>query len=193
METMQRAQRNPEKTRQSFIDAAFELFEQKGYVSTTMNQIAVRGGGSRANLYLHFHNKSKIVLAYMYGIEERLGKPFKELFATQPHDAESIRRWLQTIKELWLEKRTVFMAIEMAMTENAEVAGAWLDIMHSIADSIPELEDNKQLKQGFIALWMGLDRNCYFLYGRGRLENEEFVLEALTRQWLALFEPDTIR
>ena len=189
---MHKAQRDPEKTRQSFIDAAFELFAEKGYPGTSMNQIAVRGGGSRANLYLHFHGKAEIVLAYMYGIEKRLGAPFLELFATQPHTAESIRRWLQTIKELWIEKRTVFMAIEMAMTENEEVAGAWLDIMHSIADSIPELEGDKQLKQKFIALWMGLDRNFYFLYGRQRLENEEFVLEALTRQWLALFQPDAL-
>lgn len=189
---MQRAQRDPEKTRQSFIDAAFELFAEKGYPGASMNQIALRGGGSRASLYLHFHNKAEIVLAYMHDIEERLGRPFRELFATQPHTADSIREWLQTIKELWLEKRTVFMAIEMAMTENEEVAGAWLDIMHGIADSIPELEGKKQLKQGFITLWMGLDRNFYFLYGRQRLENEEFVLEALTRQWLALFQPDSI-
>ncbi len=190
MGTMQRAQRDPEKTRQSFIAAAFELFAEKGYPGTSMNQIAVRGGGSRANLYLHFHNKAEIVLAYMYGIEERLGRPFVGLFATQPHTAESIRAWLESVKELWLEKRTVFMAIEVAMSESEEVAGAWLDIMHSIADSIPELRGNKQLRQHFIALWMGLDRNYFFLYGRGRLENEEFVLEALTRQWLALFQPD---
>ena len=189
---MQRTQRDPEKTRQAFIDAAFELFTEKGYPGTSMNQIAQRGGGSRANLYLYFHSKAEIVLAYMYGIEERLSRPFLALFAEQPHDADSIRAWLETVKELWLEKRTVFMAIEMAMTENAEVAGAWLAIMHSIADSIPELDNDRQLKQSFIVLWMGLDRNFYFLYGRERLENEELVLEALTRQWLGLFQPDPV-
>lgn len=177
------------ETRRRFIDGAFELFSEQGYGATSMNQIARHVGGSRANLYLHFRNKPDLVLEKMREIEPSITAPFRALFDTGPHDATSLRSWLQRMRELWLELRVEFGAMEQAMSEDEEVAAEWLSMMQRMSRNIPSLAENKQRMLDFLALLMSLDRNFYFLYVRGHRDNEEFVLAALTKQWQVLF-PD---
>lgn len=175
------------ETRQRFIDTAFELFSQQGYGASSMNQIAKAAGGSRANLYLHFRNKPDLVLAKMQAIEPDIIVPFRRLFESAPHDGESIRVWLEQVRDIFLEFRVEFAAVEQAMSEDEEVATEWLGMIRRMSYSLPGLADNRQRLQDFVSLLMSLDRNYYFLYVRGHRDNEDFVLEALTRQWLTLF------
>ncbi|AGF71111.1 TetR/AcrR family transcriptional regulator [Corynebacterium halotolerans] len=175
------------ETRRRFIDVAFELFSEQGYGATSMNQIAKHAGGSRANLYLHFRNKPDLVLAKMREIEPGIIGPFRGLFESAPHDAASVRAWLERMRDLWLETKVEFAAMEQAMSEDGEVAAEWLDMIRRMSHTMPGLAENRQRRQDFVCLLMSLDRNYYFLYVRGHRENEDFVLEALTRQWLTLF------
>lgn len=175
------------ETRRRFIDVAFELFSEQGYGATSMNQIARHAGGSRANLYLHFRNKPDLVLAKMREIEPGIIAPFRELFETAPHDAASIRTWLERMRGLWLELKVEFAAMEQAMSEDEEVAGEWLGMIRRMSMTLPGLADDKQRMQDFLSLLMSLDRNYYFLYVRDHRDNEAFVLDALVRQWLTLF------
>ncbi len=175
------------ETRRRFIDTAFELFTEQGYGGTSMNQIAKQAGGSRANLYLHFRNKPDLVLAKMREIEPEIMTPFRELLETAPHDGASIRVWLERMRDLWLDMRVEFAAVEQAMSQDEEVATEWLAMIRRMSQTLPGLVDNRQRMQDFLALLMSLDRNYYFLFVRGHRENEDFVLEALTRQWLLLF------
>lgn len=176
------------ETRRRFVDSAFELFSQQGYGASSMNQIAKAAGGSRANLYLHFRNKPDLVLAKMRAIEPEIIGPFRELFESGPHDAASIRGWLERMRDLWLELKVEFSAVEQAMSEDEEVATEWLGMIRRMSLTLPGLAEDQQRMQDFVALLMSLDRNYYFLYVRGLRENEDLVLEALTRQWLTLFE-----
>ncbi|QGU03439.1 TetR/AcrR family transcriptional regulator [Corynebacterium comes] len=175
------------ETRQRFVDSAFELFSQQGYGASSMNQIAKLAGGSRANLYLHFRNKPDLVLAKMRAIEPEITGPFRELFEPERHDGASIRLWLERMRDLFLEFKVEFAAVEQAMAEDEEVATEWLGMMRRIGLTLPGLAEDQQRMQDFMALLMSLDRNYYFLYVRGLRENEDLVLEALTRQWLTLF------
>ena len=184
---MNQKERQAAETRQRFIDAAFELFSEQGYGASSMNQIATAAGGSRANLYLHFRNKPDLVLTKMRTIEPEIIGPFRELFDAAQHDAASIRIWLERMRDLWLEMKVEFSAMEQAMSEDEEVAGEWLGMMRRMSLAIPSLADDQQRRLEFVSLVMSLDRNFYFLYVRGHRDNEDLVLEALTRQWLTLF------
>lgn len=175
------------ETRQKFLDAAFELFTWQGYGNTSMNQIARHAGGSRANLYLHFRNKPDLVLARMREMEPHFTAPFQGLFRSSEHTEESIRAWLESIKELWTRYRVEFTAVEQAMSHDEEVASEWWAMILRISNALPGLEQDMQRRQHFITLWMGLDRTFSFLYGRGHTDNESLVLATLTQQWLSLF------
>ncbi|MDI6769243.1 MAG: TetR/AcrR family transcriptional regulator [Anaerolineales bacterium] len=49
-----------ERTRQAVMDAAYELFLEKGYAATSMRQIAERAGLALGGIYNHFPNKEAI-------------------------------------------------------------------------------------------------------------------------------------
>lgn len=48
------------RTRQVVMDAAYELFLEKGYAATSMRQIAERAGLALGGIYNHFPNKEAI-------------------------------------------------------------------------------------------------------------------------------------
>ncbi len=56
------AQVKKEAVREAILKAAYRLFRKKGYVATTLNEIATAAGISRANIYVYF--RSKFVLLY---------------------------------------------------------------------------------------------------------------------------------
>lgn len=177
-------------TRQRFIDSAQELFQAQGYGSTSMNQIAQRAGGSRANLYLHFRNKPDIMMARMQEIEPDVRAPVVEIFNLPEHTMESVLGWLSGLAQMWKAHAQEFSAIEQAMAEDATVADEWLAMMRRLSSSIPELAEDEPRRVQFLVTLMGLDRNFYFLYVRNHVSNEQIIHECLARQWLMIFNQD---
>ncbi|MBR7008241.1 MAG: TetR/AcrR family transcriptional regulator [Ruminococcus sp.] len=53
-----------ERTKQSLIDALFELMAQKDYQSITMSEVANTAGYGRATLYRHFQSKEDMIKSY---------------------------------------------------------------------------------------------------------------------------------
>lgn len=56
-----RTKEEPYVHRRNIAEAAGELFEMKGIDTTSMNEIAVKAGYSKATIYVYFHNKEEIV------------------------------------------------------------------------------------------------------------------------------------
>ena len=48
-------------TRERLIDAALEVFAERGYANATVEEITTAAGASRATFYLHFKSKADIV------------------------------------------------------------------------------------------------------------------------------------
>jgi AcrR family transcriptional regulator len=48
------------RTRQSILQAAYELFLEKGYAATSMRELAERSGLALGSIYNHFENKQAI-------------------------------------------------------------------------------------------------------------------------------------
>src|SRR5688572_27310532 len=52
-----------EQTRQRLLDTALDLFQSKGYSSTTIDDIAVAAGTTRVTFYAHFASRRAIMAA----------------------------------------------------------------------------------------------------------------------------------
>lgn len=59
--------RRGDKTRQDIMDAALDLFEERGYASSTVPEIAERAGIATGTIYIYFKTKEALVNAlYQY-------------------------------------------------------------------------------------------------------------------------------
>lgn len=60
-----------EKTRQAVIDAALDVFSEKGYAKATFDEIAARAGFTKGAVYWYFRNKADLVAALISEYMER--------------------------------------------------------------------------------------------------------------------------
>ena len=58
-----RWERRKEARPQELLDAALELFVQRGYAATRLDDVAALAGVSKGTLYLYFHNKEELFKA----------------------------------------------------------------------------------------------------------------------------------
>lgn len=63
-----RTERKKKETRQRIIEAAMDLFQRRGFHSTTMEHIAEAADVARKTLYNHFPEKEAIVDEYVFSI-----------------------------------------------------------------------------------------------------------------------------
>ena len=68
-----------EETRRRILDAALELFREKGFEQTTMRDIAERASMALGAAYYYFDSKEKLVFAYYQSsleeMQEYIGRP----------------------------------------------------------------------------------------------------------------------
>ena len=87
-----RTKQEAEKTRAQILDAAEQVFLQKGVASTSLQDIARKAGVTRGAVYWHFENK----LALFNAMHERVKLPMDALFEQALHAPSPI----QALKEL---------------------------------------------------------------------------------------------
>ncbi len=57
--------RDPEGTRGKILDAALDIFAQKGYHDASVDEIVEQSGTSKGSVYFHFPNKQRLFLALL--------------------------------------------------------------------------------------------------------------------------------
>ena len=60
-----------EKTRQAILEAALDVFAEKGYARATFDEIAIRAGFTKGAIYWYFRNKADLVSALIVEYIER--------------------------------------------------------------------------------------------------------------------------
>lgn len=60
-----------EKTRQAVLEAALDVFSEKGYAKATFDEIASRAGFTKGAVYWYFRNKADLVSALIVEYMER--------------------------------------------------------------------------------------------------------------------------
>lgn len=85
---------NAEKTRISIIYAALKLFHCKGYVSTTLNQIAEEAGVTRGAVYWHFDDKVKIFEAIEDEVYRKIDVDFMTLLTKPINSLDEIKQMI---------------------------------------------------------------------------------------------------
>lgn len=167
-----------EKTRGEILQAALDLFYEKGYSKTTFDEIAKRINLTKGAVYWHFRNKPDIVLALIKStagevckvIEENLpkGQGLETVKTAFIRDAELIRDTPEYRKFLffvlfqmeWSEP--VFKEIGTPLKEIAEFPLRHIKEALALAQKQGEINDKIDIEQTalcIMALWDGLLRS----------------------------------
>lgn len=100
---MRRTKEDAALTRAQLLDAALKCFQEKGYVSTTLDDIAQRAGTTRGAIHWHFGNKAHL---FNTMVRERYAQAitiFQEEFTPDESPLQQLRhfliRWISYAEE----------------------------------------------------------------------------------------------
>lgn len=109
-------------TRRSLIAAAVKSFNSDGYAKSTIDDIAVRAGVTRATFYKHFSSKLELVLELQRNTETQFHPIFERLaIAVEQITVGSIRGWLLEVFNEWQAIGSASKALHEAAAVEPEV------------------------------------------------------------------------
>ncbi|HEU4387636.1 MAG TPA: helix-turn-helix domain-containing protein, partial [Blastocatellia bacterium] len=76
--------RKAEKTRAAILEAALELFRERGYEQTTMRAIAEKAGVALGNAYYYFHSKEHLIQAFYDRTQDEQREASRALLEREP-------------------------------------------------------------------------------------------------------------
>lgn len=128
---MRRTKEDAALTRAQLLEAALKCFQEKGYVSTTLDDIAQKAGTTRGAIHWHFGNKAQL---FNTMVRERYAQAaiiFQEAFAPGERPLQQLRRFL--IRWItYAEEDSDFRAV--------------LELLQLKTELVPELAEGMQEK-----------------------------------------------
>ncbi|MGD6980341.1 MULTISPECIES: TetR/AcrR family transcriptional regulator [Citricoccus] len=128
MQSLREAQK--QLTRDTIVDRALELFTEKGYAATTIDEIAVAAGTSRVTFYAHYPSRTHLMrefLARVNTVLERAEAPGTPSTAAELVDIvrvgqlPGILAWLESRAALWPDFRPYLDVLIEASAVDREV------------------------------------------------------------------------
>ena len=97
--------RNAELRRATLIETASKLFVEKGYETTTMDEIAAGAGVAKGTLYHYFASKTELLEALRDGFEDEVMNRVKSRVESCADDdwGERLKAWIEAAADAYFE------------------------------------------------------------------------------------------
>jgi AcrR family transcriptional regulator len=82
--TTESSTRDPQNTRERILDAALNIFANKGYYNTRLDEIVDESDTSKGAIYFHFPNKERLFLALVDQFADLLERRVIEAIEQEP-------------------------------------------------------------------------------------------------------------
>lgn len=117
------------ETRRRILQAAWELLEQHG-AGVKLVEVADKAGVSRQAVYLHFGDRSGLLVALVDFIDVSLGAvQLRAHIHGGATGVESLQRWIQTMSWYTAKIDRVTQVLESSQYQDEALAAAWRDRM----------------------------------------------------------------
>jgi TetR/AcrR family transcriptional regulator len=120
----------PGSTSERILDAAEDLFAEKGYSATSLGDVADRVGIRSPSLYNHFRNKEALDGAGLERLLEAFGAPLAEL-RDRAITRERIFQWLETIVRMHHERPNLARLLQHAALSGGPQTNALIERLFS--------------------------------------------------------------
>jgi AcrR family transcriptional regulator len=126
-------------TQQRILDAARQTFSRLGYVATTMDDIAVAAGASRATVYLHFAGKLEIFTALAGALQDGIRERYQDLDRVlESRQRGDLREWFAREIAWFQANRDLLPAWDQVVATEPGYRVVVRADLASIADSMPK-------------------------------------------------------
>lgn len=127
-------------TRERILDAAAELFSQRGYAATGVDRLADRSGIAKTAIYYHFGNKEGLLAAVVERAATMWTEDIRESASRGSDPAERLDRALSGMRAMveekpWILKLLLLLALEVAESK-PEIRGVLHNIFVRARDTI---------------------------------------------------------
>jgi AcrR family transcriptional regulator len=128
-----------ELTRELFLEAARSTFEEKGYVSVTVDEIVQRVGAARGTFYLYFDSKAAVFEAVVEKLElrQQYQKLLAQLAAIDAPTVDALQAWFEDYVDLYQENRAILGAIHEARAVEPAITKIVLEYLNEAVGRWP--------------------------------------------------------
>jgi AcrR family transcriptional regulator len=194
-----------EMTRQRLLTKALELFQERGYVGTTIDDIAAAAGTTRVTFYAHFESRQDLMRALIHELNvhlEREDAPGRRstasalVEAVHVGTAASIGPWLRAQAARWPEIKPYIIAATEAAAIDGDIRAlleGWFDeVISDIEDGLARAGRFEPATQHFRGRLAMAQLDFTALHGMREewdLETDP-ALDVLTESWVKLLGTD---
>ena len=111
-----------EFTRARFIDAGLEIFEEVGFHDATIDMITRRAGANRSTFYLHFKDKTNLMMAANERISPERRDTMRLINDMQDPSFSEFRAWIDRLVRDWEEDHRIYEAIVQAQLTEPSIS-----------------------------------------------------------------------
>lgn len=121
-------------TRQKFIDAAVELFDEVGYGITGLNDIADRAGVARGVFYYYFPSKESVAAAIFEQADDVVSDALVAVSAAAPSPLERLIRFTFVVADLTQNHKLVRVGnrLRQSLTQVSPAAHDTFDLQRRV-------------------------------------------------------------
>jgi AcrR family transcriptional regulator len=186
-------------TQRRILESALQVFDEKGYYASTVEDIVAAGGIARGTFYLHFKNKLQLVqsLTAELGPEvANLYHELDELVTSRSGDSRAaIRDWMSRTLSWFVEHRTialVWQEISVSEPELEAEPSFWVaERMHRYLDQWPA-DQREAARLRIVLLIQQLARAFLLSYVRGAIRvDNDLLVSVLSDLWADSLRPPT--
>ncbi len=151
---LSRRQREKLRQRREMLDAALELFSEKGYHNVSMQQIAERAEFAVGTLYKFFRNKEDLYKSLIIEQADKFHEALTEAIEEAPDEIEKLRNYVKAKSKVFRDNVAVIRLYF------AETRGASFNIRAGLDREIRE-RYNRFLDRLALIFEMGMKRNRF--------------------------------
>ena len=194
-------EKQKQQTRQSLLDHALRLFQEQGYVATTIDDIATAVGTTRVTFYAHFPNKTELMRALFDELNRHLDRRENQehrstagslVDAAREGSLPAIRAWIGAQAAHWPDIRPYISVVEEASAvdpEMRELRDAWFgevidDIVTGLA-AAGRFDESTRQYRGYLAMELLNSANLQWIRHPWSLDDGP-ELDILALAWTSL-------
>jgi AcrR family transcriptional regulator len=121
-----------EERRRQILDAALEVFTQKGFNAATVSDVAARAGVSQGTIYWYFESKEELLIQGLLSFFDDFGQGMVQTLAQCPTAAARLRALEQVMVGFTSEAEglfTLFLEFWASSPRRPEVGQIWADLL----------------------------------------------------------------